>query len=150
MRQPGKISRERAPSHGLVLLEILAAAAILVLLAGLALPPAMNVFGRAKVETTADRIDQLAGALAFFHADNGRYPTSAEGLKALLIRPPDLPTWNGPYLAKSDIPLDAWHQPFVYEAGDEAGESYWLYSEGMEGRSDKPGADLAQAASPTP
>ena len=126
------------PEAGFSLMELLVVLAIMGLLAGLVLPRVMGALGKAKIETTKTQIDQLAAALDFFQVDNGRYPSSSEGLEALVTRPPGLTSWNGPYVTKNDIPLDGWHHPFLYE---ESGSGYSLTSLGADGRAGGSGAD---------
>jgi len=47
--------------------------------------------------------------------DNGRYPTSSEGLMALVEQPGNAPNWHGPYVERQQIEKDAWEHPFVYK-----------------------------------
>ena len=72
---------------------------------------------RAKAALTRYRIRVLEVALKFYLLQTGRYPSTAQGLAAL-IRKPDvgvgLARWNGPYLNASSVPLDGWEHPFVY------------------------------------
>jgi general secretion pathway protein G len=132
------LKRSASAEAGFSLMELLVVLAIMGLLAGLVMPRVMAALGKAKVETTKTQIDQLATALDFFQIDNGRYPTSSEGLKALIERPSGLATWNGPYVAKNEIPADGWRRPLVYE---ESASSYSLYSLGADGKAGGGGAN---------
>jgi general secretion pathway protein G len=136
-----RLTAELIAEDGFSLMELLVVLAIMGLLAGLVLPRVMGALGKAKVETTTTQVDQLAAALDFFMVDNGRYPTDEEGLDALVKAPPGLSTWNGPYLAKSDIPEDGWNHPFKYESDDNSDEGYSLYSLGADGKNGGTGAD---------
>ncbi len=94
--------------------------------------------------TSAARMDieaNLAMALDLFEMDVGRYPTTDEGLKALVVRPGTLAQevrWNGPYLRKRTIPQDPWGRTYVYASpGQHIPMSYDLASLGADGsRSD--------------
>ncbi|MGC9023154.1 MAG: type II secretion system major pseudopilin GspG, partial [Dissulfurimicrobium sp.] len=78
-------------------------------------------------------------ALDAFRLDNGRYPTTEEGLKALREKPPGLDTWNGPYLPKP-IPKDPWGHDYVYRCPGEHGD-YDIISYGRDGQPGGEGED---------
>lgn len=83
-------------------------------------------------------------ALGAFHVDCGRYPTSTEGLQALLTRPADLPEgrWRGPYIDNDKNLLDAWGHELVYiSPGIRNTNQYDLYSKGPDGMSKSGGED---------
>ena len=88
----------------------------------------------ANVTTTGFRaqIDAFDKALDQYRLDTGRYPTTEEGLAALVQRPPSEPRWAGPYLKKA-VPQDPWGRPYGYRAPGEHGE-YDLYSYGRDGQ----------------
>ncbi len=118
---------------GFTLIELLIVLAILAMLAALVGPRLMNALGQGQVKTTKSQIEMLATALDNFRLDNGRYPTQQEGLQALLVAPPGLPNWNGPYLRKKTLPVDAWGFPFHYEIPPRrGGVDYDLYSLGAD------------------
>ena len=69
-----------------------------------------------------------------FETDNGRYPSSDEGLAALLAAPGNTQNWHGPYMEK-DIPSDPWNHPYIYVCpGKHNPSGYDLYSVGPDGR----------------
>ena len=77
-------------------------------------------------------MERLQKALELFLVDYGRYPTTAEGLRAL-VRSPDSTNWTGPYLSEARVPIDPWGRSYRYVApGDHA--SYDLWSLGSDGR----------------
>ncbi len=126
---------------GFTLVELLVVLVILGLLAGIVVP---NLIGRtetANIQTTQTQIEQLGSALDMFRLEVGRYPTTAEGLEALIRQPPGVSRWNGPYLRRSTIPTDAWGNEFVYRSPGEHGP-YDLLSYGADG---SPGGSGANA-----
>jgi general secretion pathway protein G len=70
--------------------------------------------------------------LEVYYLDNGHYPSSDEGLSALVAKPTDAPNWTGPYLKGAIVPVDPWGHPYEYRAPGEKGP-YDLKSEGPGG-----------------
>jgi general secretion pathway protein G len=100
-------------SGGFTLIELLVVLAILTLLAGLVGPRVLNQLGGAKAKTAAVQIADLDKSLELFKLDVGRYPTSEEGLEALVKRPGNVSGWTGPYL-KGGLPTDPWGRAYKY------------------------------------
>lgn len=98
---------------GFTLIELLVVLAILTLLAGLVGPRVLNQLGGAKSKTAAVQIADLDKSLELFKLDIGRYPTSEEGLEALVKRPGNVNGWTGPYL-KGGVPTDPWGRAYKY------------------------------------
>ena len=88
----------RKGERGFTLVEILVVLAIIGLVMGLVAPRVVNYLTESKVKAAKIQIESLGSALDLFFLDNGRYPTSSEGLPALVRRPGNIATWNGPYL----------------------------------------------------
>lgn len=84
------------PQAGFTLLEILVVVAILGLLIGLVAPAALRQLGGAQVSVAKQSIQRLAGVLDLYRLDMGAYPSTEQGLQALLARPADAAGWNGP------------------------------------------------------
>ena len=95
------------------LIELLVVLAILALLAGLVGPRVLDQLGGAKSKTAALQIHEIEQALDLYKLDVGRYPTTAEGLQALVTKPASAGGWNGPYL-KGGLPTDPWGNPYRY------------------------------------
>lgn len=131
-RQPTIASRS-----GLTLIEVVVVIIVLGLLAGLVGPQIIGRVSQAKSETARTQIELFSVSLDNYRLDNGRYPTSEQGLEALRTKPTREPVpdnWRGPYLRK-DVPLDPWGQPYVYKSpGDENPSSYDLYTLGRDGQ----------------
>jgi len=81
----------------------------------------------------ADINAHLSSAIDLFELDNGRFPTSGEGLAALRTAPSGVTRWKGPYLKRS-IPKDPWGRPYIYRSpGQHNKEDYDLFSYGPDG-----------------
>lgn len=122
----------RISQRGFTLLELLVVMVIIGLLAGYVGPRFFSQIGKSEVKAARAQIDALEKALDQFRLDNGRYPTTEEGLKALVERPSTSSKWSGPYLKKA-VPLDPWERPYIYRAPGEHGE-YDLSSLGKDGQ----------------
>jgi general secretion pathway protein G len=107
-------SRPRSSQAGFTLVELLVVLVILVLLASLVGPRVMGYLGSSRTKAAKVQIESLSSALELFKLDTGRYPTSSEGLRALVEAPSGVTSWNGPYLTKRDVPNDPWGRPYNY------------------------------------
>jgi len=92
----------------------------------------MNRLAQGKTEIAKLQIDQLDGALGLFRFDVGRYPTTAEGLQALIDNPSGIQNWSGPYLDKRSLPKDPWSREYQYRSPGQNGD-YDLWSSGADG-----------------
>lgn len=124
--------------YGFTLIELLVVLVILGLLAGLVGPQVLRYAGSAKSDTARLQIEELGAGLDLYHLEVGRYPTSNEGLKALVEKPAGVSVWNGPYLKKKRIPSDPWNNEYHYISPGEQGpyDLYSLGSDNMEGGED--------------
>ncbi len=99
---------------GFTLIELLVVLVILGLLAGLAGPPIFRYLGGAKSKAARLQIEEFGGSLDGFNLDVGRYPTTQEGLQALIQPPSGAAGWHGPYLKKNVVPKDPWGSEYIY------------------------------------
>jgi general secretion pathway protein G len=113
-RREAPKSDPRAGEAGFTLIELLVVMVILVLLASLVAPRVIGYLGSSRTKSAKVQIESLSTSLELYKLDTGRYPDGREGLNALVQRPGDLPSWNGPYLKKDKVPLDPWGQPYIY------------------------------------
>ena len=116
---------------GFTLLEILVVIAIIGLLIGLVAPAVLRQFAGAKLSIAHQSIARIGSVLDLYKLDTGSYPTTEQGLAALVKNPGDVTAWNGPYVQSGRVPLDPWNHPFVYrDPSDRAGHDYDLCSGG--------------------
>jgi general secretion pathway protein G len=118
---------------GFTLVEILVVITIIGLIMGLVGPRVLNYLGESKVKAAKIQIESFASALDLFYLDAGRYPSSTEGLGALVQRPGATQSWNGPYLKGAVVPSDPWGHPYVYRSPGEHG-AYDIVSYGSDGQ----------------
>jgi general secretion pathway protein G len=125
--------RSRRSGLGFTLVELLVVLAILGLLAGLVGPQVMKFLGSSKTKTAALQIEDLGATLDLYRLEIGRYPSTSEGLEALVSDPGNAPNWNGPYLKKGEVPKDPWGNDYQYRAPGENGP-YDIWSLGADGQ----------------
>jgi general secretion pathway protein G len=124
--------RRRRPQAGFTLIEIMVVMVIIGLLMALVGPNLIGRSEKAKVQAAAMQIERLGTVLDTYRLDTGRYPTSQEGLGALVQKPSGVDRWDGPYLTKG-VPKDPWDRPYVYRSPGDQGRPYDLYSLGADG-----------------
>ncbi len=117
---------------GFTLLELLVVIVIIGLLAGLVAPRYFDQVSKSNTKIARAQIDALEKALDQYRLDVGRYPTTEQGLPALVSRPQNLEKWAGPYLKKA-VPPDPWGGPYAYKAPGDHGD-YDLQSLGVDGQ----------------
>ncbi len=126
---------------GFTLVELLVVLVILVLLASLIAPRVIGYLGSSRSKTAQVQIESLVTSLELFHIDVGRYPTTTEGLEALVKPVGTMTGWKGPYLTKTTVPLDPWGKAYLYQAPGKtaAFDLYTLGRDGKEGGADEDG-----------
>ena len=117
---------------GFTLIELLVVMVIIGLLAALVGPKLLGQKEKAEVGAARAQIEMFATALDSFRLDVGRYPTTEEGLDALIHKPAGADRWDGAYLRKEVIPLDPWRKPYLYKSPGDHG-AYDLFSYGSDG-----------------
>lgn len=129
--------------RGFTLLELLVVLAILGLLIGLVAPQAIRLLGSSKQKIAAQSIQRIEGILDIYRLDVGGYPTTEQGLEALIRQPPGVANWNGPYVKGNDVPLDPWGHPFQYRnPSQRPGHDYDLFSLGPSGQAGGAGENV--------
>ena len=121
---------------GFTLVELIVVVIIIGLLAGLVVPQFIRQEEKATAKAAKAQIELFGTALDTYRLDVGRYPTSQEGMAALMQKPGGVDRWDGPYLRK-DLPPDPWGKPYVYKSPGDHGV-YDIISYGADGA---PGGD---------
>lgn len=124
--------------RGFTLIEMIVVMVMIALLASLVAPKLFPKLGKGKHSAAKTQIELLGQALDHFRLDTARYPTTQEGLNAL-VNNPGIEKWDGPYLKKS-LPNDPWGRSYVYESPGTHGE-YDLRSYGRDGNQGGEGED---------
>jgi general secretion pathway protein G len=114
-------ARRAAGQAGFTLVELLVVLVILVLLASLVAPRVVGYLGASRSKAAKVQVQSLTTALELYKVDTGRYPSTNEGLKALVETPAGATAWNGPYLTKKDVPIDPWGRPYAYRSPGQHG-----------------------------
>lgn len=125
------ISTKRRANRGFSIIELLVVLVILGLLGGIVGPKVLNKLGKARSDTAFLQVEDFAAALDVYMLEVGKYPTSEQGLEALISAPADVANWNGPYLRKSTVPKDPWGNDYHYKSPGDNGD-FDLYSYGAD------------------
>lgn len=137
--QPTKRRRAR----GMTLIELLVVLVILGLIVSLAGPQVFRYVTESKAKAARIDIENVGQALNAYFLDVGRFPTTQEGLRALVEKPagPAGDRWKGPYLKKLAVPKDPWLNEYVYRSPGTRRQEFDLISLGADGREGGEGAD---------
>lgn len=135
-----KVKPKSKIESGFTLLEVMVVIAILGLLAALIVPNIMGQSEQAKVKLSKTNMAGIANALDLYKLDNHKYPTTAQGLEALVKQPSNTPNWNPVGYLKS-VPEDSWGNDYTYISPGLNGNAFDLYSLGADGAEGGSGFD---------
>lgn len=124
------------------MLELMVVVAILGLLAALVGPAALHSFSNARHDTAKLDISHLSESLELYKLDVGSFPSTEDGLQALLSKPSNGENWAGPYIKGNKVPNDPWKKPYIYHnPSTRQGHDYDLCSYGEHGQPGGSGND---------
>ncbi|MBV8925058.1 MAG: type II secretion system major pseudopilin GspG [Bradyrhizobium sp.] len=132
-KRPELGGRRLESEAGFTLVEMLVVITIIGLIMGLIGPRVLNYLSESKVKAARIQLQSFVTALDLFYLDAGRYPSSAEGLSALVRPTPGVAAWNGPYLKGGGVPSDPWNHAYIYRSPGERGP-YDIVSYGSDGQ----------------
>jgi general secretion pathway protein G len=123
-----------AGRRAFTLIELLLVLVIISVLAAIVVPKLAGRGEDAKKKAAAASLHSIKTSLGIFESDNSRYPSTEEGLRALVERPGNAPNWRAVLEAK-DVQADPWGNPWVYRyPGSQNPDGFDLYSTGPDGR----------------
>src|SRR5437870_11010516 len=131
--------KHRRAVRGMTLIEILVVLVLIGIVMGIV---GGNFIGRgeeAKRKAAKIEIEQNGQTLDLYKLEVGRYPTTQEGMQALISAPAGVTNWNGPYWKKGTLPKDPWGNDYKYASPGQHG-AYDIISYGADG---KEGGDAA-------
>lgn len=126
---------QRNPSAnqaGFSLVELLVVLAIIGMIATMVTPQVLGYLGRAKGETARIQVKNIAQAVELYYLDLGAYPTTQQGLQALVQA--SGPAWRGPYVRDARGLVDPWGHAYLYRAPGAGGTPFEVYSLGADGK----------------
>src|ERR1700732_4331850 len=140
-KQPGRFSvlraqgadRQKVGQQGFTLVEMLVVITIIGLIMGLIGPRVLNYLSESKVKAARIQLQSFSSALDLFYLDAGRFPSSSEGLAALVQRTPGVAAWYGSYLKGGNVPNDPWNHRYIYRSPGDRGP-YDILSYGSDGQ----------------
>jgi general secretion pathway protein G len=129
LRRPARPQAMR----GMTLIEILVVLTLIGIVMGIIGSNYLQKGEQAKVKAAKIEIDQIGQVLDLYKLETGRYPTTQEGLQALIQAPPGVSNWSGPYWKKATVPKDPWNHEYKYSSPG-ASAPYEILSLGADGQ----------------
>jgi general secretion pathway protein G len=124
----------RRAARGMTLIEILVVLVLIGVVMGIVSQNFLGKSDEAKSKAAKIEINQIGQALDLFKLEVGRYPTTQEGLQALLTVPSGVANWSGPYWKNGKLPVDPWQREYKYTSPGPSGKAYEIISLGADGK----------------
>ena len=132
---------QRAAARGMTLIEILVVLVLIGVVLGVVGGNFIGKGEKAKADAAKIEMGQIGQTLDLYKLETGRYPTTQEGLGALIAAPPGVGNWNGPYWKKATVPKDPWGNEYRYAAPGQNNSPYEIASYGADGKEGGEGAN---------
>ena len=141
--QGNDVRQWRTRHRGMTLIEILVVLVLIGVVMGIVGSKFIGQGEEAKRKAAKIEINQIGNTLDLFKLEVGRYPTTSEGLQALITAPSGVANWNGPYWKNGTIPKDPWGNEYKYTSPGAKGP-YDIVSYGSDGKEggDGPAKDI--------
>ena len=133
--------RNRFRANGFTLIEILIVIVIIGSIMAFAASRIFNQGDKAKAGLTKGRMLEISAQLDLYKLETGRYPNTAEGLKAMLQAPSGVSNWNGPYAKSADALKDAWNNDILYKSPGSDNRPFEMISYGADNKEGGDGFD---------
>jgi general secretion pathway protein G len=139
--------RRRRRRRGMTLIEILVVLVLIGVVLGIVGGNFLGKGEKAKADAAKIEIGQISQTLDLYKLETGRYPTTQEGLQALISAPAGVANWNGPYWKKQAVPKDPWGNEYRYAAPGPNNTAYEIMSYGADGKEggEGPNKDITSA-----
>ncbi|HVE48750.1 MAG TPA: type II secretion system major pseudopilin GspG [Casimicrobiaceae bacterium] len=131
MKRVGNGTRKE---RGMTLIEILVVLVLIGVVLGIVGGNFLGKGEKAKADAAKIEIGQIGQTLDLYKLETGRYPTTQEGLQALVSAPAGVANWNGPYWKKQAVPKDPWGNEYRYASPGTNNAPYDIMSFGADGR----------------
>jgi general secretion pathway protein G len=131
----------RAAARGMTLIEILVVLVLIGVVLGVVGGNFIGKGEKAKADAAKIEMGQIGQTLDLYKLETGRYPSTQEGLQALIAAPPGVGNWNGPYWKKTTVPKDPWGNEYRYASPGQNNSPYEISSYGADGKEGGEGAN---------
>jgi len=131
----------RSRARGMTLIEILVVLVLIGVVLGIVGGNFLGKGEKAKADAAKIEIGQIGQTLDLYKLEIGRYPTTQEGLQALVSAPPGVTNWNGPYWKRQAVPKDPWGNEYRYNSPGQNNAPYDIMSYGADGKEGGEGAN---------
>ena len=133
--------RARSRGRGMTLIEILVVLVLIGVVLGVVGGNFIGKGEKAKADAAKIEMGQIGQTLDLYKLETGRYPSTQEGLQALISAPAGVNNWNGPYWKRTTVPKDPWGNDYRYASPGQNNTPFEIASYGADGREGGDGAN---------